>query len=293
VTNNNNARVIALSGPGALKIEAGRDLNLRQMAGVLAYGNQINSGLPAQSAKITVAAGQAQAVNLSELQSRHGQRPGLRQALTQALVDSGLPPSGAVAGAGDWNELTDGQLQAAFAELNADRQVLAVQAFLDAEFAAQFLPEDAGQSAAYYRSEAFQRKKQEAMWRQIRESAAAAGAIAVSTDEAEEARRKERRTALFAQAAAVADLAGLGATFERAGDISLGQSRVHNLGQGGGDALGSANDALGGIDVIAAGQVLAGLPTSVNAPGGFISYGGGSFRSISGGDFLAGITDCP
>jgi filamentous hemagglutinin family protein len=288
VTNNNNARVIALSGPGALKIEAGRDLNLRQMAGVLAYGNQINSGLPAQSAKITVAAGQAQAVNLSELLSRHGQRPGLRQALTQALVDSGLPPSGAVAGAGDWNELTDAQLQAAFAELNADRQVLAVQAFLDAEFAAQFLPEDAGQSASYYRSEAFQHKKQEAMWRQIRESAAAAGAIAVSTDEAEEARRKERRTALFAQAAAVADLAGLGATFERAGDISLGQSRVHNLGQGGGDALGSANDALGGIDVIAAGQVLAGLPTSVNAPGGFISYGGGSFRSISGGDFLAG-----
>lgn len=281
-------RQLLLGGAGAFKIEAGRDLDLNQMSGVLAIGNAVNSALPAQSAKITVAAGQAQAVNLSELQSRHGQRPGLRQALTQALVDSGLPPSGAVAGAGDWNELTDGQLQAAFAELNADRQVLAVQAFLDAEFAAQFLPEDAGQSAAYYRSEAFQRKKQEAMWRQIRESAAAAGAIAVSTDEAEEARRKERRTALFAQAAAVADLAGLGATFERAGDISLGQSRVHNLGQGGGDALGSANDALGGIDVIAAGQVLAGLPTSVNAPGGFISYGGGSFRSISGGDFLAG-----
>lgn len=287
VANNNNPRVIALSGPGALKIEAGRDLNLRQMAGVLAYGNRINTALPDAGAKITVSAGRGQAVNLDELLQRHGSRPGLRTAMVQALVDSGLPVTQGI-GADDWAALSDQQLQQAFSGLKDERQVAAIEDFLNAEFAAQYLPEEAGQTAAYYRSEAFQRKKQEAMWARIRETAAAAGAIAVSTDEDEEARRKVRRVALFEQAEAVADLAGLGATFTRSGSVNVGQSRVHNLASGGGVVPGIADDAQGGVDVIAADQVLAGLPSAPNNPGGFINYDGGTFRSISGGDFLAG-----
>jgi len=93
---------------------------------------------------------------------------------------------------------------------------------------------------------------------------------------------------LFRQAEAVAELAGLGKSFVRTGDVNLGQSRVHNLGAGGGDVSGEVNDSLGGIDVVAAGRVLAGLVTKPDNPGGFINYDGGSFRSISGGDFLAG-----
>ena len=285
VLTSSNPRVIAVSGPGALQVEAGRDVNLNQMAGVLAVGNQVNSALPDASAKITVSAGAAKAVNLAQLRQRHGSNPGLRPAVNAALVASGLEPeSGA-----SWADLSDDQAFAAFAQLTQARQVEAVQTFLDATFATLYLPEDAGQTAAYYRSAAFQRKKQEAMWEQIELAASAAKAIAVSTNEAEEAARKQRRQALFNAAEAVADLAGHGRSFDSDGDVNVGQSRVHNLGQGGGTTLGQADGSLGGIDVIASGQVVAGLTTPAGAqPGGFINFDGGSFRSLSLGDFLAG-----
>lgn len=284
VTLTTSPRVLALGGPGALQVEAGRDLELNQMAGVLAIGNGVNSALPSASAKITVAAGTAKTVNLSELQARYGSQAGLRDSINQALTDSGLLPSGA----SSWAALSDSEAFAAFGQLTDARQVEAVQAFQNATFAALYLPEDAGKPASYYRSAVFQRKKQEAMWAQIQQTAAAAGAIAVSADPTEEASRKLRRQALFAAAEAVADLAGHGRSFDSNGDVNVGQSRVHNLGQGGGTVLGQANDSLGGIDVIASGQVVAGLPTAANAPGGFINYLGGSFRSLSEGDFLAG-----
>lgn len=277
-------RVLAVGGLGAFDVEAGRDLNLNQMAGVLAIGNAVNSALPTASAKITVAAGAAKTVNVSELQARYGNQSGLRDTINQALTDSGLLPTGG----SSWASLSDSDAFAAFAQLSESRQVEAVQAFQNATFAALYLPEDAGKSAAYYRSAQFQRKKQEAMWAQIQQAAAAANAIAVSTDATEEANRKLRRQALFAQAEAVADLAGHGRTFDSNGDVNVGQSRVHNLGQGGGTTLGRADDSQGGIDVITSGQVVAGLPTSANAPGGFINFLGGSFRSLSEGDFLAG-----
>lgn len=279
-----SGRMIAVGGPGALQVEAGRDLSLNQMAGVLAIGNQVNQALPAASAKITVAAGTAKAVNVAELRSRHGDSPALRASIDQALTDSGLLPSGATR----WAALTDDEAFAAFSALSQQRQVGAIESFLDARFAALYLPEDAGKSAAYYRSAEFQRKKHEAMWARIQQVAGEAQAIAVSTNEAEEARRKTRRTALFAAAEAVADLAGMGKTFDREGNVDVGQSRVHNLGKGGGSEPGRADDSQGGIDVLAAGQVLAGLPTDAGNPGGFINYDGGSFRSLSGGDFLAG-----
>lgn len=285
VLTSSNPRVIAVSGPGALQVEAGRDVNLNQMAGVLAVGKQVNSALPDASAKITVSAGAAKAVNLAQLRQRHGSNPGLRPAVNAALVASGLETdSGA-----SWADLSDDQAFAAFAQLTQARQVEAVQTFLDATFAALYLPAEAGQGAAHYRSAAFQRKKQEAMWEQIELAASAAKAIAVSTNEAEEAARKQRRQALFNAAEAVADLAGHGRTFDSDGDVNVVQSRVHNLGQGGGTTLGQADGSLGGIDVIATGQVVAGLPTPAGAqPGGFINFDGGSFRSLSLGDFLAG-----
>lgn len=284
VAKDTNPRTVALGGAGALMLEAGRDIELGQMNGVVALGNKVNSALSPASAKITVAAGAAKTVNLSELQARYGNQSGLRDTINQALTDSGLLPNGG----GSWTALSDSDAFAAFAQLSESRQVEAVQAFQNATFAALYLPEDAGKSAAYYRSAAFQRKKQEAMWAQIQQAAAAANAIAVSTDATEEASRKLRRQALFAQAEAVADLAGHGRTFNSNGDVNVGQSRVHNLGQGGGTTLGRADDSQGGIDVIASGQVVAGLPTSANAPGGFINFLGGSFRSLSEGDFLAG-----
>lgn len=283
LTQAGNSRVMAVSGPGAFVVEAGRDLNLNQMDGVLAIGNKVNKALGEVSAKITVSAGAAKSVDLAQLRARHGDTPGLRAALNEALVASGLLPSGG----GAWSDLSDDEAVAAFGQLSQARQVEVVQGFLDATFAARYLPEDAGRSPAYYRSSEFQRKKQEAMWAQIQQAADAAKAIAVSTNDAEEARRKLRRQALFDAAEAVADLAGHGRTFVSEGDVNLGSSRVHNLGQGGGNTLGQADSSQGGIDVLSAGQVVAGLPTPADQPGGFINYAGGSFRSISLGDFLA------
>ena len=83
------------------------------------------------------------------------------------------------------------------------------------------------------------------------------------------------------------------------GDVLIGWELVildinrplRSQGQGGGSTLGSVNNSLGGIDVLASGQVLAGLPTRTSdkaGPGGFINFQGGSFRSLSLGDFLAG-----
>lgn len=282
---NSLSRVIAVGGPGLLQLEAGRDIELNRMSGVFAIGNQINNALPAASAKISVIAGASKTVNMDELRARHGGNAKLRQAINQALEGSGLMPT---EGAASWAALGDAEVFAAFGQLTEKRQTEAVQAFLNESFAALYLPEDAGQSAAYYRSTAFQRKKQEAMWAQIQKAAADANAIAVSTDAAEEANRKLRRQALFDAAEAVADLAGHGVTFDSTGNVNVGQARAHNQGQGGGHVLGRADDSLGGIDVIASGQVLAGLPTSAEAPGGFINYLGGSFRSVSLGDFLAG-----
>ena len=280
-----SSRVLALGGPGSFQVEAGRDLQLNQMGGVLAIGNAVNNALPSASAKITVSAGTAKTVNLDELRARYGSNANLRAAVNQALSDSGLVPNGARV----WSDLSDADAFAAFGQLTDAHQVTAVQFFMDAAFAALYLPEDAGRSAAYYRSTAFQRKKQEAMWAQIQQAASAANAIAVSTNPAEEASRKQRRQALFAAAEAVADLAGHGRSFDSDGDVNVGQSRVHNLGLGGGTVTGRADDSLGGIDVLAAGQVVAGLPTPANTlPGGFINFQGGSFRSLSEGDFLAG-----
>lgn len=287
VTESVNPRALALGGPGAFVIEAGRDLELNQMNGVFALGNQVNIALPDTSAKVMVAAGTAKTVNLPELLARHGNKPGLRAAVNQALSSSGLSPSGA----SNWADLSDAQALAAFGQLTPAHQAEVVQAFLDASFASAYMPEFAGASAATYASSDFQRKKQEAMWVQIRQNAGAASAIKVSTDPAEEASRKLRRQALFAQAEAVADLAGHGQSFNSFGDVNLGQSRVFNLGQGGGNTLGSVDNSQGGIDVLASGQVLAGLPTrsgDAAGPGGFINFQGGSFRSLSLGDFLAG-----
>jgi filamentous hemagglutinin len=281
-----NERSLAVGGPGAFMVEAGRDLDLNQMKGVFALGNLVNNALPNASAKITVAAGAAKSVNLNELRTRYGSDTGLREAINQALASSGLSPTGA----SNWAALGDAEAFGAFAKLTPAHQVEAVQTFLDTTFAKQYLPEFAGSSAAELCSDTFQRLKQEAMWAQVQQAAAAASAIKVSTDPKEEASRKLRRQALFEAAEAVADLAGHGSSYNSDGNVNLGQSRVFNLGQGGGTKQGTASDSLGGIDVLASGQVLAGLAAQKGdtTPGGFINFQGGSFRSLSLGDFLAG-----
>ncbi|RRS06340.1 filamentous hemagglutinin N-terminal domain-containing protein [Aquabacterium soli] len=276
---------IVIGGPGALHVEAGRDILLNQSLGVVAVANQINTALPEQSAKITLSAGNDRSLNSDKLIELHGSDPALRDAMNRALADSQLPVPG---GASSWAEVSFDTALGTFRSLTDEHQVEAVNRYLNAAFVARYLPDQAGRTDAYYRSEPFLRLKQEAMWQQIRALAGQAIAIAASDNAGEEARRATQRKGLFDQAAGVADLAGLGASFHRNGDIDLTNAKVHNLGVGGGSTSGQVDNSKGGIDVIAAGQVAAGLPSAADQPAGFINFQGGSFRSLTGGDFLVG-----
>lgn len=281
----NTSSQIVLGGPGALRVEAGRDIELNQSLGVVAVANQINTALPEQSAKITLSAGNARTVDIGQVLGRYRDDPALRSAMNAALLKSGLPIPG---GARTWTDVDFDTALATFQGLTDTRQAEAVDKYLNAVFVARYLPSWAGKSDAEYRSETFIRLKQEALWQQVIALAGQAVAIATSSDAQEEARRAAQRKVLFDQAAGVVDLAGLGGSFQRTGNINLSKAKVHNLGEGGGSAAGQVDNGQGGIDLIAAGQVTAGLPSPAGQPAGFINFQGGSFRSLSNGDFLAG-----
>lgn len=275
---------IVLGGPGQLRVEAGRDVLLEQSTGIAAIGNSVNQALPDQGAKITVAAGMARTLNLPESTGRYGTDAAFRSELRAAVAASRLPPP---AGRGSWAEASDAEVEATFATLSQAHQVAALQRYLDARFVAEFLPELAGRDEAFYRSDAFLRLKHEALWQRAQALTSEAAAIKGSDNAAEEARRQARRQALYQQAERVVELAGLGQAFERDGLVNLANARVHNRAPGGGSAFSLIDNSQGGIDVIAADGVLVGLPSPGEAHG-FVNFAGGSFRSLTGGDFLAG-----
>lgn len=282
---NKGVGAVVIGGPGQLRIEAGRDILLGASAGVVAVGNAVNQGLPAQGAKITLAAGEARTVNLAQATANHGSDQAFRAELRAAVTTSQLPLPDGVA---SWIEASDDQVAAAFATLTDANQMAALNRYLNARFVAEFLPSEAGKTDAYYQSDAFKRKKHEVMWREAVALASQAVGLAVSSDAAEEARRKQRRDALFQQADRIIDLAGLGDSVNRNGVIDLANARVHNQAPGGGFLPGVIDDSQGGIDVIAADKVLVGLPSNDGKAHGFVNFDGGSFRSLTGGDFLAG-----
>jgi filamentous hemagglutinin len=282
-----NVGAVVINGPGQLRIEAGRDILLQQSTGVAAVGNSINQALPDQGAKITLAAGMDRQVNIERATASYGNDAAFRAELRAAVVASQLPPP---EGKASWAEATDAEVLSTFGTLTDERQLGALDRFLNARFVAQYLPELAGRSEAYYLSDAFKRVKHETMWRLTTSLASQAVSIAISSDAGEEAKRKVQRESLFKEAAGIVDLAGLGQSVDRQGLINLANARVHNLAPGGGNISGSIDNSLGGIDVIAADKVLVGLPSPSNdsKPRGFVNYDGGSFRSLTVGDFLAG-----
>lgn len=276
---------IVIGGPGQLRLEAGRDILLQQSTGVAAIGNAINQALPDQGAKITLAAGMARTVDLAQASASYGSDAAFRAELRAAVAASQLPPP---AGRASWADATDAEVAATFATLTDEHQLAALDRYLNARFVAQYLPGLAGREEAYYRSDAFKRIKHETMWKLVTSLASQAVSIAISSDVKEEAKRKVQRESLFQQAAGIVDLAGIGSSVDRQGLINLASARVHNLAPGGGNTLGSIDDSLGGIDVIAADKVLVGLPSTDSKAHGFVNFDGGSFRSMTGGDFLAG-----
>lgn len=276
---------VVIGGPGQLRLEAGRDILLQQSSGVAAVGNSVNQSLPNQGAKITLAAGMDRSVDLSQATASYGSDAAFRAELRAAVVASQLPPP---AGRSSWAEASDAEVAETFSRLTSEHQLAALDRYLNAQFVARYLPELSGRNEAYYLSDAFKRIKHETMWKLVTSLASEAVSIAISSDAQEEAKRKAQRESLFKEAAGIVDLAGLGNSVDRQGLINLANARVHNFAPGGGSTTGVIDDSLGGIDVIAADKVLVGLPSDDGKAHGFVNFDGGSFRSLTGGDFLAG-----
>ena len=275
---------IAINGPGLLAVTAGVDVDLGTSYGVVALGGNINQVLPEQSAKILLQSGTAREVNQAEVLKKWSTDAQFQALVLKALKDSGLPvPNGAKA----WSSVEWTVALAKFFTLSQERQVQTLDTFLTQLFVQRYLPSLAGKDAAYYTSNDFLRAKHEAMWAAIRGFTSKAAAIAQSDDAAEQARRSQQRAALYAQAAEVTDLAGLGASFLSSGNVDLASARVHSLAQGAGTGD-TIDDSLGGIDVVSQGKVLGGFASAASDPHGFINYQNGSFRSLSEGDFLVG-----
>jgi len=268
---------VSIAGPGQLRVEAGKDLDLGISKGILATGSVRNTALPDAGAKVLVAAGMSQQVNLPQAVTNWGEDAAFRAAVVDAVSSKlDLP-----AGAQSWSEVSWAEVQRLFQTLQNSTQVGVLNQYLNQRFVAAYLPELAGKTDAYYRSTEYEKLKREKVWSLVQETGAKAVAIAASTDAAEEARRAQLRAALWADLARTMDLAGLGNSFNRQGSIDLAASKVHTLAHG--------DFTTGGIDVMSlGGGVLAGLNKAADAnnPLGIITRDGGSIRAYSKGDFL-------
>lgn len=139
-------------------------------------------------------------------------------------------------------------------------------------------------SAADHESELFKGFMRDVLMQEIQRTGSAAAAVADSANPLFNPRRQAVREALWDEVRGITTLAGLGAGFGFAGDLDLSGSKIHTLGQG--------SLSRGGIDLMApGGQVLVGTATATEIDRqqatirGLATYGGGSVRSFSSGDF--------
>lgn len=135
-----------------------------------------------------------------------------------------------------------------------------------------------------YSSELFQRFVQDVVLKEVQRVGSVATAVADSSNDTFNARRKDVRQAIWAQIDHMSTLAGVSTGFDFSGDLNLAWSKVHTLGR---SCIGK-----GGIDLWApGGAVQVGPETATEADKqqsgfrGIATYGGGDVRSYSAGDF--------
>jgi hypothetical protein len=135
-----------------------------------------------------------------------------------------------------------------------------------------------------YSSELFQRFVQDVVLKEVQRVGSVATAVADSSNDTFNARRKDVRQAIWTQIDRMSTLAGVSTGFDFSGDLNLAWSKVHTLG--------SSGIGKGGIDLWApGGAVQVGPETATEADKkqsgfrGIATYGGGDVRSYSAGDF--------
>ncbi|KGM39973.1 hypothetical protein JY96_07785 [Aquabacterium sp. NJ1] len=290
--------VIALAGPGELQVKAGRQMDLVEAGGVRTIGNKYNTELSADSAKITLAAGMAKTLDVDTFAQRFmpaGEvaRADLVSYVKQVLqlADTDLPADQAAAyeQALSYYKGFTRENQVAFA--NAVINKAFIQAYLgsgsDYAQAWQDKAQVLGVPATAYDSTAFAQFKTNVLMNELKVWGKAAADVPLSLDPAANALATAKRQALYDKAFAAIDLAGLGKGFQFVGDIQIAGSGVQT--QGSGDLN------TGGIDILTpGGGVLVGLNALTvkqqdqreAKEHGLVTYGGGSIRAMSAGDFL-------
>ncbi|MBI3383832.1 MAG: filamentous hemagglutinin family protein [Aquabacterium sp.] len=288
--------LIALAGPGELQVKAGRQLDLGDAGGVRTVGNKYNTELSADSAKITLAAGMAKTLDADTFVQRFlpagdAARADLVVYVQQVLKlsDADLPadPAAAYEQALSYYKAFTREHQLAFADAVVNKAF--IQAYLasgsDYALAWQAKAKGMGVSDTAYDSTAFAQFKADVVMNELKVWGKAAADVALSLDPAANALANAQRQALYDKAFAAIDLAGLGKGFHFVGDIQIAGSGVQTQGKG--------DLNTGGIDIFApGGGVLVGLNALTKAQQdqakdhGLVTYGGGSIRAMSAGDFL-------
>lgn len=290
------AGLIALAGPGELQVTAGRQLDLGDAGGVRTIGNKYNTELSADSAKITLAAGMAKTLDVDTFTQRFmpvgdSARAELVTYVKQVLklTDADLPadPAAAYDQALNYYKDFSRDHQVTFADAVVNKAF--IQAYLgsgsDYARAWQAKASDLGVADTAYDSTAFAQFKTDVLMNELKVWGKAAADVALSVDPAANALATAKRQALYDKAFAAIDLTGLGKGFQFVGDMQIAGSGVQTQGKG--------DLNTGGIDILTpGGGVLVGLNALTQKQKdeakdhGLVTYGGGSIRAMSAGDFL-------
>ncbi|MBI2731867.1 MAG: hypothetical protein HYX44_00685, partial [Aquabacterium sp.] len=287
--------MIALAGPGELQVKAGRQLDLGDAGGVRTVGNKYNTELPADSARITLAAGMAKTLDIDAFTQRFmpagaSARAELVSYVKQVLQlgDADLPtdPSAAYEQALRYYTGFTRENQIAFADAVVNKAF--IQAYLGSggDYAKtwQAKAQALGVSETAYDSNAFAQFKNDVLMTELKVWGKAAADVPLSLDPAANALATAKRQALYDKAFAAIDLAGLGKGFNFVGDMQIAGSGVQTQGKG--------DLSTGGIDILTpGGGVLVGLNALTKKQQddakdhGLVTYGGGSIRAMSANDF--------
>lgn len=270
-----NTGLLRLHGPGNLRVEAGRQVDLGNALGIESVGNLINQALPTAGGAITVKAGWAPEVKVDEFVATYLTTDADRQRLVDE-VRQALRLS---------EPVSFEQAVAYWRGMSTDSQTRFAQQVLLERFKAAY-PSMASGVSGDTSSLAQQRAKDELIFAEVDRLGQQALAIADSENPAENARRKAQRDAIWAQVDQMLNLAGLAAGFEFKGDIKLTGSKIHTAGSG--------SFEQGGINLMTpGGQQVVGLSalsdkdrsTAVASKRGLITKDGGSIRSFAAQDF--------
>jgi len=278
---------MVVSGPGELRVEAGRDLNLRRSSGVLAIGNIENDALPNESAKLSLLAGGNKQLAFADFQRLYLDGNPVAQADLLGYVRSVLNLNGSeLGGAGAYD-----QAVALYQGMSVAHQVAFADQLIQGRFVAQFVADGqpyaaawqkvanaAGVSVTDYGSNAFLRFKNEVLMSEVTRLGKAATAIADSTDAAVNASNQARRQLLWDELNQVVSLAGLGKGFTANGNIYVASSKAQTRAPG--------SKTVGGIDLYApGGDIVVGLTTNDSRGSGVVTQAGGSVRAVLEKDF--------